>query len=116
MPTFLKLANGKLINFAAIAQIEEQVTIRGTSTVPYDSAGTQLGVLPAPYDLPPGFIEAAGVRPHSVRSGDVRRIYVPLARIAQVAAADPQGRQLFDFAGHLLGTAQERDLTAAGIV
>jgi hypothetical protein len=116
-PTFLKLARGDLTNLDAIARIEEQVTTRGTSAVLYDSAGIQLGVLPPPYTLPGSFIEITGATPHSVRSGDVRRVFVSLARVARIAAADPQGaRQLFDFAGHLLGTAQERDLTAAGIV
>jgi hypothetical protein len=108
MPTaFIETLHG-LVNPAHVAQIEELRATRGVSLILYDPMGQQIAALPAPYEMPPGFIEAAGATPRSVRAGDVLRVFVNLNRVARIAAADPQGaRPLYGVDGRLIGVAHE---------
>lgn len=105
MNCFAKTRAG-LIGLAHVSRIEE-LRVRSGARVAalYGSNGRQLGVLPEPYEVPRGFIEAAGVPPYTLGTATVvLSIWVPVSLVARIAPAADGAHDLFDADGQRLGT------------
>lgn len=114
MSTLIQTPRGELVNPTHVLQIEEVRTTRTVSLILFDAAGKQLAALPAPFRVPPGFVQTEGATPFSGRGSDVRRSYVNLEHVARIGAADAQGvRLLYGTDGRSIGVVHDPlDLTA----